>query len=171
MMIVKWSFIVGVTLVSELCFAQSVAEKSFAEQLKIIQDKDVKSQKFQGEIKDAQEVLQSAKSRSHANANFCPAGSVDRKPEDVANYLRQQDEFHKKFAISMARFSSNEIGKNAAIRDLNALVNDSNILIVWGHGKVTNGTCGPEKITDLIGKADNTTNNLIQDYKKMLGFN
>ncbi len=156
-------------LFATLAEAQEKAPKSFAEQFKEAQEKEQREKTFQGDKKSSGQVLNDAKARSQANAHACAPGAVPRKPDDVASYLEQEDAIQKRFAASIERFTQKTIDRNEAINQLNALINDHNKLVVWSHGKVTNGTCGPKATTDLIGKAFSTTNSLVNEYKRLIG--
>jgi hypothetical protein len=152
-----------------LAEAQEKAPKSFAEQFKEAQEKEQREKTFQGDRKSSGQVLNDAKGRSQANANSCAPGAIPRKSEDVASYLDQEDAIQKRFAISIEKYTQRSIDRNEAINQMNGLINDHNKLVIWSHGKVTNGTCGPKSTTEIIGKAYSTTVNLINEYKRLIG--
>jgi hypothetical protein len=144
---------------------------SYLEQFEQEQRKQNRAQQYQGRPQDSKEILNSARDRSSSSVNNCPKGTNRRKPEDVRQYLTQQDLFQKKIAESISKFTARALTKSEGIKDLNLLIQEHNALIIWGKGKVTDGACGSVSETEIIGKAYGTSKTLIQDYKRMVETN
>lgn len=155
---------------SFLSIAQAQQPKSLLEQLEEEEKKERISNIHQGPAKLANETLKNARDNAQANVNSCALGSSNvRKIEDVREYLARQEDFHKKIAASLERFTSKLIDRNQAINEANTLIRESNEIVIWGRGKVTDGMCGPVGQTEIIAKAIGASKFLIDEYKKALG--
>jgi hypothetical protein len=148
--------------------AQNAGQKSLLQQLEEEEESERKKNSHQGPSQPASKSLQKARENAKSNANTCPAGSTVRKIEDVRVFLEKQEGLQQKLASSLERFTSNSIPKNSAILEFNQLIEESNEVVKWGWGKVTNGACGSPKQTEIIGKAVSATKILIEEYKRVL---
>lgn len=156
-------------LFSSGVYAEQQKQKSLLEQLEEEEQKERSRNFHQGPSKPAAQTLQNARNNAQANVNSCPSGSNRRKIEDVKEYIAKQEDLQIKVAASLERFTSKLIERNQAINEFNSLVNQSNEIVIWGRGKVTNGACGSVAQTEIIGKAIGATNLLFDDYRKALG--
>lgn len=143
-------------------------EKTFLQQLEEEEESEKRKSLHQGQEKPASESLQKARDHAKSDAKSCPSGSTTRKAEDVREYLKLQDQIQQRFAASLERFTTKKIDKNSAIDDFNKLIMESNDIVLWGRGKVTDGACGSTMQTEIIGKAIGATKNLIIEYKRAL---
>jgi hypothetical protein len=151
-----------------IAYADQQRQKTLLEQLEEEEKKERISNIHQGPSKRAAESLQNARDNAQVNVNSCAAGAVTRKIEDVKEYITRQEDIQIRIAASLERFTSKIITRNQAIDELNGLIIQSNEIVTWGRGKVTDGTCGPIKQTEIISKSIGATKFLIQDYKKAL---
>ena len=148
--------------------AQKQGEKTLLQQLEEEEESEKRKNLHQGQAQPASQSLQKARDNAKSDSKYCPPGSIRRKIEDVREYLKRQDEIQQKFAASLERFTSKEIDKNSAIDESNKLIMESNDLVFWGRGKVTDGACGSTKQTEILGKSIGATKNLINEYKRAL---
>lgn len=169
-MYVKRSFIVVGYLCAIICsimlprdiFAET---KTLSQQLKEEEEREKKANTYQGSQTSASKALEKARRDAKADATSCPTGSTTRKSEDVRVYIERHELTQQKIAESLERFTSQTITKQTAVNEFNGLINENNELTRWGWGKVTNGVCGPVKVTELIGRAIGATDNLITQYR------
>jgi hypothetical protein len=126
---------------------------------------------YQGGTLSAEQALTKARQSARADASDCPAGSISRKPEDVRNYIESQERLQEKISKSIERFTSRSASKSQAVNEFNQLIAENNDLVKWGWGKVTNGTCGPVAITQIIGKSAATTSNLFNEFRLAIELN
>ena len=148
--------------------AQKQDEKSLLQQLEEEEESEKRKNHHQGRPEPASKTLKKARDNAKSDVNSCPSGTKKRKIEDVRVYLNRQDELQQKFANSIERYTTKEIDRNSAIDEFNKLISESNEIVVWGKGKVTNGTCGSPKQTEIIAKSIGTTDNLIKEYRLVL---
>ena len=153
---------------SFLSFAQAQQPKSLLEQLEEEEKKERISNIHQGPAKLANETLKNARDNANAKVKSCAQGSNRRKIEDVKEYIAKQEDLQIKIAASLERFTSKLIERSQAINEANGFINQSNEIIIWGRGKVTDGTCGSVAQAEIIGKAASATKFLINEYKKAL---
>ena len=156
---------IAVTLVLAIGFinsaiAQKQSEKTLLQQLEDEENNEKQKLLHKGQAQPASKSLQRARDNAQSNATSCPKGTRTRNIEDVRAYLIRQDEILQKFAASIERFTTKAIEKNSAI--------ESNDIVVWGRGKVTDGVCGSINQTEIIGKAIGATKILIEDYRRAL---
>jgi hypothetical protein len=149
-------------------YAEQAKQKTLLEQLEEEERKERTSNIHQGPSKPAAQTLQNARNNAQANTNSCPQGSNRRKIEDVKEYIAKQEDFQIKVAASLERFTSRLIERNQAVNEFNSLINQSNEIVIWGRGKVTDGACGSVAQTEIIGKAYGASKLLIDDYRKLL---
>jgi hypothetical protein len=146
--------------------SQSTGEPSLLKLLEQEEGRYQKSQQYQGQPQTKEQILQSAKENAQSNSNVCPTGALRSNSEDIRSYIERQEALQNKIAASIERFYRKELERNAAIGESNSFVNESNELINWGKGKVTDGACNRPEITDLISKSYKATKNLIEKYQK-----
>jgi hypothetical protein len=148
--------------------AQKQGEKTLLQQLEDAEENEKRRNLHQGQAQPAERSLQRARENAKSDPSACPQGSTRRKIEDVKEFLVRHEELQKKFAMSLERFTTKAIEKNPAIDEFNQLIKESNELVVWGRGKVTDGACGSPAQTAVIGKAIGATKILIEDYRRVL---
>ena len=148
--------------------AQKQSDKTLLQQLEDEENNEKQKKLHKGQEQPASKSLQRARDNAQSNATSCPKGTRTRNIEDVRAYLIRQDEILQKFAASIERFTTKAIEKNSAIDEFNKLVSESNDIVVWGRGKVTDGVCGSINQTEIIGKAIGATSILIEDYRRAL---
>lgn len=148
--------------------SQAQQPKTLLEQLEEEERKERISNIHQGPSKPAAQTLQNARNNAQANANSCPQGSNRRKIEDVKEYIAKQEDLQIKVAASLERFTSKLIERNQAVNEFNNLINQSNEIVVWGRGKVTDGACGSVPQTEIIGRAIGATKLLMDEYRKAI---
>jgi hypothetical protein len=164
---------IGILICSNFLFstwanAEQQKQKSLLEQLEEAERKERIGNIHQGPSKPAVQTLQNARNNAQANTNSCPQGSNRRKIEDVKEYIAKQEDLQIKVAASLERFTSKLIERNQAVNEFNNLINQSNEIVIWGRGKVTDGACGSIAQTEIIGKAIGASKLLIDDYRKLL---
>ena len=150
-------------------YAQSLGgTKSLLQQLEDEEANEKRKNVYQGQTQPASKSLQKAQENAKSDTQSCPNGSPRRKLEDVKEYISRQEELQRKIAKSIERFTSKAIEKNLAIDDFNNIIQESNDIVLWGRGKVTDGACGAVSQTEIIGKAIGQTKYLINEYKSAL---
>lgn len=155
-------------LFSSEAYAEQPKQKSLLEQLEEEERKERTSNIHQGPTKPAAQTLQNARNNAQANINSCAQGSNRRKIEDVKEYITKQEDLQIKVAASLERFTSKLIERNQAVNEFNSLISQSNEIVIWGRGKVTDGACGSVAQTEIIGKAIGASKLLFDDYRKAL---
>jgi hypothetical protein len=146
--------------------AQGNGESTLLKELEKEDQKYKQSQTFQGEPKSQEQIRRDAAENIKLNIVACPPNANASKIEDVRNYIEQQEKLQVKFSASMEKFFKKGINKNTAINEFNAINNESNALIIWGQGKVTDaGVCNRPEITNLISKAAETTKKILLEYR------
>jgi len=159
-------FLCAILLIPIASLAQSTGDSSLLKELEKVEQKNNQSQKYQGDVKTQDQIRKEAAENAKVNTNSCPSSTPHSKIEDVRHYIEQQEKLQVKFAASMEKFYKNAINKNTAINEFNALNNESNALIIWGQGKVTDaGVCNRPEITNLISKAFETTKVILLEYR------
>jgi len=157
---------IGASVSITAVHAQKPDGKTLLQQLEEEEEKERRKNMYQGQSVSATQSVQKARENAKADVNSCPPGSTRRTIEDVRVYLQRQEDLQQKLASSLEKFTTRAIDKNPAIVELNQLINESNEIVIWGRGRVTDGACGPTKQTEIIGKAINATKALIDDYKR-----
>jgi hypothetical protein len=150
-------------------YAEQQKQKSLLEQLEEEEKKERINNIHQGPLKPAAETLRNARDNAKSNPTSSPAGANIRKIEDVKEYIAKQENLQIKIAASLEQFTSKLILRSQAVNEFNSLVNQSNEIVIWGRGKVTDGTCGSVAQTEIIGKAIGASNLLFDEYRKALG--
>lgn len=147
---------------------QAKSTSSLTKKFEEIEAERIKKENYSGGRISAGEAVSASRGKSIPPASQCPPGSVQRKSDDVRHYLVSQEKLQAALGLSIERFTSKQLTRNQAIAELNSLINESNKIIEWGYGKVTNGACGPAAVTELIQESIGSTKTLISQYKTSL---
>jgi hypothetical protein len=148
--------------------AQDIQKKSLLEQLEDEEKKERTRNTYQGQPKPTEKTLQNARENARPNTESCPKGSKSRNIEDVKEYISRHEKLQEKLAMALEQYTTKNIQKNTAINQFNMLIGESNEIVIWARGRVTDGACGPVKQTEIIGKAYGATKLLIEEIKKSI---
>jgi hypothetical protein len=128
-----------------------------------------KTEQYQGQPQTKEQILAAAKENAKPTSNECPSGGIGSKSEDIKSYVERQEGLQIRISAAIERLYRKEVEGNAAIAQFNSFIDESNQLIIWGRGKVTDeGVCNRPEITQRISKSYRTTEYLLKIYKQSL---